>query len=229
MGSWLPVGKFFGVEFRIDSMLLLLAVVYAFEGFDAGGFQGVLDALTFFVFLLVSIVLHEIGHAAAAGAFGLRTLEIALHFFGGYARYAEPPRRPIEEAVISLAGPLVNLSLAGLLYLVIDTYVHGKGFAFIGGQMWLIDDLRYANLILGLFNLLPAFPLDGGTFTRAVLSTWLSRSLARLIVAYAGVVVGFALAAFGLYASLPFTIFLGLIFVYIASTEVTAARRGMDY
>ena len=221
MGSSLPLGTIFGVHVRLDGTLLLLFVVFGFQGFDAGGLYGVVNALVFLVFLLVSIVLHEIGHAAAGLLFGLRPVEIALQFFGGYTRYAEPPRNPLEEAVVSLAGPLVNLALAALLYVAL---AHGGGTALSAPTARLLDNLRYANLILGIFNLLPAFPLDGGSFTRAILSLWLSRALARLIVAGLGLLLGVALAVYAFTNGITFTGVVGILLALIAWQELTAAR-----
>jgi len=91
----------------------------------------------------------------------------------------------------------------------------------------LLDNLLFANLALAIFNLLPGFPLDGGSFVRAILSLWLSRPLARMIVAYLGVLIGFALAAYALANGMTTTIILGLLLVYIASMEAIAARRAM--
>jgi len=226
MGSPLPIGNLFGIYVRVDTTLLLLFVVFGLRGFSAGGVEGALNQLTFLVFLFASIFLHEYGHAFAASLFGIRTLDVTLHFFGGYARLSQAPRRPLEEGVIAIAGPLVNLAIAGVLYLVLRVITaDGARYELFGPYISLLDNLRYANLILGLFNLLPGFPLDGGSLTRAVLSVWLPRSRARLVVAVLGVAVGFALAAYGLQSTRTMTIVLGLMLVYLASMELIAARR----
>lgn len=228
MGSPLPIGNILGIYVRVDTTLLLLFVVFGLRGFSAGGAEGALHQLTFLVFLFVSIFLHEYGHALAAGLFGIRTLDVTLHFFGGYARLSQAPRRPLEEGVIAIAGPLVNLAIAGLLYLLLQFITADDArLELFGPYISLIDNLRYANLILGLFNLLPGFPLDGGSVTRAVLSVWLTRSRARLIVAYLGVAVGFGLAAYGLQSANTMMIVLGLMLVYLASMESIAARQSM--
>jgi Zn-dependent protease len=228
MGSPLPIGNILGIYVRVDTTMLLLFVVFGLRGFSAGGVEGALHQLTFLVFLFVSIFLHEYGHALAAGLFGIRTLDVTLHFFGGYARLSQAPRRPLEEGVIAIAGPAVNLTIAGLLYLFLQFITADDArYELFGPYISLIDNLRYANFILGLFNLLPGFPLDGGSVTRAVLSIWLPRSRARLIVAYVGVAVGFGLAAYGLQTANTMTIVLGLMLVYLASMESIAARQSM--
>lgn len=219
-GSSIPLGRFFGVFVRFDVTLLLLAAFFVLRGLESGGFQGALNELTFVVLLFVCVFLHEFGHAAAAYVFGIKTLDVTLHFFGGYARLSSPPRRAFDDAVISFAGPAVNLAIAGLLYLwmeqlqVDETSLHTY---FLVYQLW------WANLFLGFFNLLPGYPLDGGNITRAILSTWLTHTRARLIVAYIGVLIGFALVAYGFPNSMFMMIF-GALFIYMASMEIQAAQ-----
>lgn len=228
MGSPLPIGNIFGIYVRIDTTLLLLFVIFGLRGFSSGGLEFALHQLTFLVFLFVSIFLHEYGHAVAASFFGIRTLDVTLHFFGGYARLSQVPRRPLEEGVIALAGPLVNLALAATFYLILQfIYASDDRIEMFQPYLFLLDNLRYANLMLGLFNLLPGFPLDGGALTRAILSNWLRRSQARLIVAYIGVAVGFGFAAYGLNSTDTMMIVLGLLLVYLASMESIAARQSM--
>ncbi len=228
MGSPLPLGNILGLNVRIDTTMLLLFALFAWRGFSGGGgIEGAVDQLTFLVFLFSSIFLHEYGHAVAASLFGIQTLDVTLHFFGGYARLSQAPRRPLEEGAIALAGPLVNLGIALALYLLLQFVDANEGrAATFEPYRDLVDNLRYANLILGIFNLLPGFPLDGGSVTRAVLSVWLPRSQARLIVAYIGIAVGFGLAAYG-FPNSTMTIILGLLLIYIASMESIAARQSM--
>lgn len=227
MGSALPIGTIFGIHVRVDTTLLFLFLLFGYQGFTSGGVHGAADQLTFLVFLFLTIFLHEFGHAGAAAIFGIRTLDVTLHFFGGYARLSQPPRRPLEEAAIAIAGPAVNLAIAGGLYAVLVAHGVSDNLAFLDPYTRLLDNLLYANLALAIFNLLPGFPLDGGSFVRALLSLWLSRPLARMIVAYLGVLIGFALAAYALANGMTTTIILGLLLVYIASMEAIAARRAM--
>jgi Zn-dependent protease len=224
MGSSLPIGKVFGINVRIDTTLFLLFLYFAYLGYAGTGLRGALDQLTLLVFLFISIFLHEMGHAGAAAAFGIRTHDVTLHFFGGYARLSEPPRRPLEEAAIAVAGPIVNLSLALGLYGLLRSYGRSEGFEPYEN---LVGTLAFANLLLGAFNLLPGVPLDGGSFVRAILSLWLSRPLARMIVACLGVLIGFGLAAYAVANTMILTAVLGLLLALIAAAEAVAARRAM--
>jgi len=219
-GSSIPLGRFFGVFVRFDVTLLLLAAFFVLRGLERGGFQGALNELTFVVLLFVCVFLHELGHAAAAYVFGIRTLDVTLHFFGGYARLSSPPRRRFDDAVISFAGPAVNLAIAGLLYLWKEQIVTDEN---TWNAYYLVRNLWWANLFLGIFNLLPGYPLDGGNITRAVLSNWMTHARARLIVAYLGVAIGFGLVAYGFPDSI-FTMIFGGLFIYLASMEIQAAQ-----
>lgn len=223
MGSSVLLGRFFGVFVRLDTSLLFLAAFYMLRGFEGGGAQGALNQLTLVVFLFVCIFLHECGHAFAAGVFGIRTLDVTLHFFGGYARLAGAPKHRYQDALISFAGPAVNLAIAGLLYLWLGQLELSEGNSHTYVLVW---QLWYANLFLALFNLLPGYPLDGGHITRAMLSYLIPAPQARLVVAYLGVVVGFGLVAWG-FPSNMFTMIFGVLFIYMASMEIQNARRWM--
>jgi Zn-dependent protease len=223
VGSSIPLGRFFGVFVRFDVTLLLLAAFFVLRGFESGGAQGALNQLTFVVLLFVCVFLHECGHAAAAYVFGIRTLDVTLHFFGGYARLSRAPQRPFDDAVISFAGPAVNLVIAGLLYLWLQQ-LEGD-FAALKTYS-LVYMLWYANLFLALFNLLPGYPLDGGNITRAILSYFMPNARARIIVAYIGAVIGFGLIAWGFPDSI-FTMIFGGLFIYMATMEIQNAKRWM--
>jgi Zn-dependent protease len=127
--------------------------------------NGPVGALAFGVFAIgafASVVLHELGHALAARRYGIGTNHITLYPWGGVAAIEGMPEDPDQEIVIALAGPAVNFGLAA-----------------IGGWAWLLLDQQVimafvaANLIMGVFNLIPAFPMDGGRVLRSVLAKWL--------------------------------------------------------
>jgi Zn-dependent protease len=131
--------------------------------------------------LLGSIVLHELGHALMARQYGIQTADITLYLFGGVARLERMPRSSGPELLISLAGPAVNFAIAavlgGVLALVNFVSLPPSGF------LWA---LFYMNLGLGLFNLLPVFPMDGGRVLRALLSGWMGRMRATEVAAGLG-------------------------------------------
>jgi len=147
------VGTLFGFPIRVNlSFLLLLTVVFLWMG----GLVGLAVALM----TAGSVLLHELGHALMARHLGVPIAGIELHFFGGAAQMAGMPRSPNDEIAVAAAGPAVSFALAGL----------GYGLAAVTGAPFLAL-FGWVNLLLGAFNLLPAFPSDGGRILRA----WLAR------------------------------------------------------
>jgi Zn-dependent protease len=218
MGTPIYLGKIFGVYLRLDISLLLLAAFIVIDGLSARGLPGALDAGTFAILLFFCIYLHEMGHAFGGWLFGIRTLDVTLTFFGGYARLAGAPRTPFQQVVVSFAGPAANLLIAGALY----WYA-----ANIDGASYLVGSLAFANLFLGLFNLLPGFPLDGGHIAAAVLSNFMRLSRARVITGYIGVGIGLLLIAWGLQSGgLGFNVIIGFLLILAASQEIQAAKGG---
>jgi Zn-dependent protease len=153
MFSSFRLGTVFGFPIRVNlSFLILLVVVLLW----AGGLQGVALVLMAFG----SVLLHELGHALMARHLGVPVSGIELHFFGGAAQMTNLPRTPGDEIAVAAAGPAVSFALAGL----------GHGFALLTGVP-IFALFGWVNLVLGAFNLLPAFPSDGGRILRA----WLAR------------------------------------------------------
>jgi Zn-dependent protease len=148
----IPLGRVLGFPIRVNaSFLLLLAAVM----FWAGGIEGVTIALI----AGASIILHELGHAVTARRLGVPVAGIELHFFGGAAQISEMPRRPNDEIAIAIAGPAVSFALAAAGW-VLATVTGAQLFVLFG----------MLNLGLAVFNLLPAFPSDGGRILRALLA-----------------------------------------------------------
>jgi Zn-dependent protease len=219
MGTPIALGKIFGVMVRLDISLFLLAAFYIVDGLRDNGAQGAIDAATFSVLLFFCIYLHEMGHAFGGWLFNIRTLDVTLTFFGGYARLVGNPRTPFQQVVVSFAGPAVNLLIGVALF----WYA-----ANVENASWLVRSLAYVNVFLGLFNLLPGYPLDGGHITAAVLSNFMPSSRAQLITAYIGVGIGFLLVAMGIqgiYFSF-FAAIVGLMLILAASQQIQINRGG---
>ena len=186
--SW-KLGRVAGIDVYLHPTFL---IVLAYPQVIEGGSLALLLVLAAFG----CVLLHEFGHALMARRFGIETEDITLYPIGGVARLRRMPRSPGAELAIALAGPAVNFAIvAGLLVLDLFGLFDGSwgpspaGY-FFGSLMWI-------NLFLGLFNLIPAFPMDGGRVLRALLSGWLGRARATMIAA--GIGRGLALA-FGFYS-----------------------------
>lgn len=157
-----------------------LAIALVMAGVSYGGVAGVLLS----ALLFASILAHELGHAVVARSRGVPIAGIDLHMFGGVAKMAAPPRSPNDEIAIALAGPAVSLLLGGAA-LALNAALPLTLLAWLGG----------ANLMLGLFNLLPAIPLDGGRVLRAALAkrrgllggTRLAATVSRVLAVLLGV------------------------------------------
>lgn len=172
--------------------------------------------------MFICVILHELGHCLAARRYGIDTLDIIISPIGGLARLKDIPREPIKELVIALAGPAVNVFIAfmtGLyLHFIIGTELlpPSDNFELLGYSIDFLKFVFFINIMLFVFNLVPAFPMDGGRVLRALLSMKFNRLLATRVAMWIARV--FALI-FVLYASYTSNILLGIIgvFVYVMS------------
>jgi len=153
---------------RLHGSFLLLAAVYVVFQLLSAGPLAAGAALLAGVAVFGSVLLHEMGHAAMARFYGIRTHSITLYPFGGLAALDREPETPRAEALVALAGPAVNFVLAALAVPLV-------ALGLPGAQL-----LLGLNLVLGIFNLLPAFPMDGGRILRAWWSLKLGRTAATI-------------------------------------------------
>jgi len=174
--SW-RVGSIAGIALYLHAtFLLLLAWVAIGEYERSRQVAAALSGVVFVLAVFASVVLHELGHALAARRYGIKTRDITLLPIGGVARLERMPREPRQELVVALAGPAVNVVIAGILYLWLT--VSGRMPTFVGSASLGIGFLDRAfaarllavNVWLVLFNLIPAFPMDGGRVLRALLA-----------------------------------------------------------
>ena len=207
------LGRFLGIEVSLHWTLLLFI---AFTAVNAS-YGGVVGAVTLCA-IFGCVLLHEFGHAMAARQFGIPTSSIVLLPFGGIASLERMPRNPLQELWIAVAGPLVNVAIAGLLLLLLlPVQLIAPGLT-----PW-IQYLLFANIVLVVFNLLPAFPMDGGRVLRSLLALRLPYIQATNIAASVGRVVAVGLGLAGLFAS-QFMLLLIAIFIFFAgSAEARAA------
>lgn len=181
------LGRFFGIDVSLHWTLLLFIAWTAFA--PAGGIMGAITLSAIFA----CVLLHELGHSLAARQFGIHTSSITLLPIGGIAALERMPRKPAQELWIAVAGPLVNVVIAGLLFLSLG-FVQLIAPSLAG---W-VQYLMFANLVLVAFNLLPAFPMDGGRVLRSLLAMVMPYLQATRIAAGLGKVVALGLACLGL-------------------------------
>src|SRR6202162_4314461 len=159
----IKVARIAGIEVRIHvTFFLLLAVFASFYGAQ-GGVSGTLKAALFFLLVFLCVLLHEFGHAFAAKAYGIRTVDITMLPIGGVARMERMPEKPAQELVVAIGGPLVSVVIAGALFFVLA--VTGTlDFAELldPTRIDALSVLLSINVMMVVFNLIPAFPLDGG-------------------------------------------------------------------
>src|SRR6266849_11170392 len=165
--SWsVPIIRIAGIQLRIHITFLLLIGWLAFGYYAQGGSAAAVQGVLVILLLFACVVLHEFGHAFAAKAFGINTPDITLLPIGGVARLERMPEEPVQELIIALAGPAVNVVIAICLFLVIGGRGLMNAATIQGGD--LIAQLLMINVVLVLFNMLPAFPMDGGRVVRAL-------------------------------------------------------------
>jgi stage IV sporulation protein FB len=210
----LRIGKIAGIEIKIHLLFLLIVGWFFFEGVTRGGAAGAIAALMQLGILFGLVVLHELGHSLVAKHFGYRVLDITLYPIGGAARMAISPRRPIHEILIAASGPAVNIGIAVLLLPLLVLSVPFQGW--IPPITSVLGMLFLMNLILALFNLLPAFPMDGGRILRGLLGLWTDPLTATRTAAKVGRVLAIAMGVVGiLYPPLIMLVFIA-VFVWLA-------------
>jgi Zn-dependent protease/predicted transcriptional regulator len=228
--SW-RVGKIAGIDVHVHATFWLLLVWIGLVRYRTGGsVAAVVPELVFILAVFGIVVLHELGHALAARRYGIATRDITLLPIGGVARLDRMPRDPRQELVIALAGPAVNFALAAVLYLAL---VATGGVASVADAASL--DARFLgralptrligiNLWLGAFNLIPAFPMDGGRVLRAALAMRSGNyALATEQAARIGRAFAFLFGVVGLFVvGNPFLVFIAL-FVWLGAAGEAAA------
>lgn len=216
MGWSLNIGSIAGTAIRVHITFLLFLIWIFAASYASGGADAAWNGLLFILLVFTCVVAHEFGHIFSARAFGVQTPDVTLLPIGGVARLERIPEDPWEEFLIAIAGPLVNVVIAFGLMAVAGASI-GSGAALEDGNASLVDRLAAVNLFLAVFNLIPAFPMDGGRILRALLGIRLGFVRATEIAALIGQVVAFGLGFIGLFYS-PMLIFIA-IFVYLAATS----------
>jgi Zn-dependent protease/CBS domain-containing protein len=218
MGWSVRIGSIAGTAIRIHFTFLLFLAWIFIANYASGGAEAAWSGLVFIVLVFACVTAHEFGHIFTARAFGVPTPDVTLLPIGGVARLARIPEKPSEELLVAIAGPLVNVAIAIVLVVVAGADMSQRHLAAIeSSQVSMLDRLASVNLFLALFNMIPAFPMDGGRVLRALLALRLGHVRATEIAARVGQLAAFALGFIGLFHN-PLLIFIA-IFVYLAAAS----------
>jgi Zn-dependent protease len=219
--SW-RIGSIAGIGVYVHATFLLLILFILFLNWHQGkNLSTALGGVLFILLIFVCIVLHELGHALMAGRYGIRTRHITLLPIGGLARLERMPDVPIQELWVALAGPAVNAVLVGgLLVAEVLAGVAPKlePLRWAGGTI--PNKLMAVNFWLLAFNLIPAFPMDGGRVLRALLATRLEYTRATVLAARIGQGIAWLFGLVGLFTD-PFLVFIAL-FVWMGAEQEAA-------
>ncbi|WGW02790.1 site-2 protease family protein [Tropicibacter oceani] len=215
--SWsFPLGRLLGSELRVHATFFLLLAFVAASAYSEGGVTAALSNTLFILALFACVVAHEYGHALMARRYGIKTPDITLLPIGGMARLERMPEQPGQEVLVALAGPAVNVVIWAVL-IGFGASTDMEALADPATASAFLGRLAAVNLFLAIFNLIPAFPMDGGRVLRALLSLRMDRVKATRIAASAGQLVAFLFAFWGLSSG-------NLILVLIAGFVFLAAQ-----
>jgi stage IV sporulation protein FB len=228
MMSWsISIGRIAGTEVRIHLTFFLLVAWFAVSAGSRGGQAAAIEAVVFLLAVFACVVAHEYGHVLTARRFGIGTRDITLLPIGGVASIERMPEKPGQELLIALAGPAVNVVIAFLLFTVFGARIDAERMAAAveDQKIDLVTRLALVNVMLVVFNMIPAFPMDGGRVLRALLSYRLDRARATRIAASIGQAVAFGLGFLGLFGN-PLLLFIALFVFLAASHESYAVELG---
>lgn len=205
------------------SFFVLLCFVVISEFADSASWMSALDELIMMLLVFFCVLLHEFGHALMAAKYNVRTQDITLFPIGGVARLERMPEKPIQELMVAIAGPLVNVAI---ILLILPVVLFGKGWPLAIDLEFLQENGLLVNLLLVnfsllVFNLIPAFPMDGGRVLRALLAMKFSRLTATRIAAGLGMVLSLAFVVVGVF----YNLILMLVGSFVFMSALTELRR----
>ena len=220
MKSRFRFGTVQGIDMFVHwTFLVMLAGIFVFYVYQGLSIVAAMMGVGLILAVFGCVVLHELGHAFMAREFGIPTLDITMYPIGGVARLQRMPREPRQEFWIAVAGPAVNLGIAGALYLLTSLLGGPQALAeAMTPGANILTMLMWVNLALVVFNMLPAFPMDGGRVLRAVLAMKLDYRNATHTASLIGQGMAFLFAFYGLLNGL-WTLPLVAIFVFMAARQ----------
>lgn len=216
--SW-RLGRVAGIDVYMHAtFLLIIGWVALSYWLQAGTLNAVLNGVGFILALFACVVLHELGHALTARHYGIKTRDITLLPIGGVARLERMPDVPLHELWVAVAGPAVNVVIAGVLYFALWLNGGLVSLAQLGvTEGSFLARLMLVNVLLVGFNMIPAFPMDGGRVLRALLATRMEYTRATQLAASLGQGIAFLFGLIGLFTN-PFLVFTAL-FVWIGAAQ----------
>jgi len=227
----IQIARMFGIPVKLHWTFKLLLVGVAYLGISNDfGLQGTLLFMAFVGTLFFCVVLHELGHALSARYYGVNTLDIILSPIGGVARLTHLPKRPLHELIIAIAGPMVNVVIAFVTGLILwssreDAFaIYGEDIDAFLNPINFLPLIMVINITLVIFNMVPAFPMDGGRVLRALLSMKLGRVKATMIASYIGRAIAVFFVVFGLWNGHFVLPFIGLFIFMAAAAEYRAVK-----
>jgi Zn-dependent protease/predicted transcriptional regulator len=224
----ITVGRIGGTAVKIHITFVLFLAWIAFSAWANEGVEAALDSTVFIVLLFLCVILHEFGHILAARRYGIRSPEVTLLPIGGVASMPRLPSDPSQELVVALAGPAVNLIIGAVLVAALGSLRPGDFEQIENPHLSLMGRLAAANLFLAVFNLIPAFPMDGGRVLHALIAMRIGGPLATEVAAKVGQAFAIGLGFLGLFGN-PLLIFIA-VFVYIAAAgeaQMSAAQQAL--
>ncbi|MCX7871944.1 MAG: site-2 protease family protein [Verrucomicrobiae bacterium] len=214
----IKIARIAGIDVKLHVTFILFLAWIGFTYYMLGGLVAMFDGLILVSALFGCVLLHEFGHALAARSFGIRTPDITLLPIGGVARMLRIPDKPHEELIMAVSGPVVNFIIAGVLVFVFGSDISWRYIENIDEPgINIVGKIATVNIMLAMFNLIPAFPMDGGRVLRAMLAMLMDYSQATKIAAWIGQGLAFVFALVGLFFN-PMLIFIAL-FVYLGASQ----------
>jgi Zn-dependent protease len=219
------VGRISGIDVYIHFTFVLFVAFLALVFYQTGGSRAAADGTMFLLSVFGCILLHELGHALAAREFKIKTRDITLYPIGGVARLERMPDKPLQELWVALAGPAVNVVIAAALFgiLIAQGQLQPVGGMTVT-QGPFLERLMMVNIFLVLFNMLPAFPMDGGRVLRALLATRLEHERATQIAAGLGQFMAVLFGLWGLLSGQVLLLFIAF-FVWIGAAQEAGAAQ----
>jgi len=206
------IGKIFGINFRIHVTFFLLLIFIFASVVNQRGVESAILAVLFICTVFACVLIHEIGHSLIARRFGKEAKSITLLPIGGVAMMEEMPEKPSQEIVMSLVGPLINLAIAGILLVFVGRWTGIRAPSLYPDSVRIFfAELIGVNIMLAIFNLIPAFPMDGGRVLRGVLAMKMDYVAATSLA----VNIGQALAILFIFFGIFFNWWLALIGLFL--------------